>query len=194
LYKLARIISTVFIPPTFTLFSFLFLAIKYEIEVVQKIYVLAVAFIFGVLLQIASFVFFYKKGIISDVDAKEKNERDIPFLISIVLFIIGLILLFIGEVNIVSMAFWFCYISNTFMVLLINKYLKISIHAMGVSGPLAMFVFFVGVEAFAFLPILFIVGWSRVKLKVHSMPEVTAGAVFGFVSVYLQLFLILTKY
>jgi membrane-associated phospholipid phosphatase len=153
-----------------------------------------VAFIFGVMLQIVSFMYFYKKGMISDVDAKDKNERDIPFLISIVIFIVGLILLFIAKVNIVSMAFWFCYISNTFMVLLINKYLKISIHAMGVSGPLALFVFLVGVETFAFLPILFIVGWSRVKLKVHSIPEVTAGAVFGFVSVYLQLFLFLTKY
>jgi membrane-associated phospholipid phosphatase len=94
-------------------------------------------------------------------------------------------------VNTISLAFWFCYISNTFLVILINKYLKISIHAMGVSGPLALFLFLVGIKAFVFLPILFAVGWSRIKLRVHSLIEVIAGVIFGFISVYLQLFLFL---
>jgi len=189
LQKFARIISIVFIPPTLTLISFIYLAFEYEIELVQRIFVAVVALVFGVVMQIASFMFFYKRGMISDVDAKDKQERNIPYLVSIVIFIIGFALLLFAKVNTISLAFWFCYISNTFLVILINKYLKISIHAMGVSGPLALFVFLVGIKAFVFLPILFAVGWSRIKLRVHSLIEVIAGVIFGFISVYLQLFL-----
>ena len=123
----------------------------------------------------------------TDVDAKNKDERTLPYLFSIVIFIIGFILLLIFKVSIISIAFWFCYISNTFLVILINKYIKISIHVMGVSGPIALFSIIFGFTVFLFLPILVAVGWSRIKLKCHSLTEVIAGALLGFTSVYLQL-------
>ena len=72
-------------------------------------------------------------------------------------------------------------------MILINKYLKISIHAMGASGPLALFTFIFGLNALVFLPIIVLVGWSRIKLKCHSPAEVASGALLGFVSVYFQL-------
>jgi len=187
LQKLARLISTIFIPPTLTLISFVYLALTFENSSDQKIFIIVTSLAFGFILQIASFIYFYTKGKIGDVDAKTKGERTIPYLLSIVIFIIGFILLLICKANIISIAFWFCYISNTFLVIFINRYLKISIHAMGVSGPIALFSFIFGFTALLVLPILIAVGWSRVKLKCHSLTEVVAGAVFGFTSVYLQL-------
>jgi len=58
---------------------------------------------------------------------------------------------------------------------------------MGVSGPLALFTFIIGIEALVLLPILLAVGWSRIKLKCHSFTEVIAGSLVGFISVYVQL-------
>jgi len=187
LQKIARIISTIFIPPTFSMVSFIFLALRFEANTNQKIYVILIAMVFAFILQIASFIYFYKKKLISDIDAKTKEERTLPYLLSIVIFIIGFILLLICSASNISIAFWFCYISNTFLVIFINRYLKISIHAMGVSGPLALFSFILGFIVLLFLPILIAVGWSRVKLKCHSLTEVVVGAVFGFTSVYFQL-------
>ena len=116
----------------------------------------------------ASFIYFYRKGILTDVDAKIKDERTLPYFISIIIFNVGFILLLIFKVSSISIAFWFCYISNTFLVILINKYMKISIHVMGISGPLALFTFLFGFKMFMFLPILVLVAWSRIKLKCHS--------------------------
>jgi membrane-associated phospholipid phosphatase len=58
---------------------------------------------------------------------------------------------------------------------------------MGVSGPLALFTFIIGIEALVLLPILLAVGWSRIKLKCHSFTEVIVGSLVGFISVYVQL-------
>lgn len=187
LQKLARIISTIFIPPTLTLISFIYLALTFENYTSEKIFLIVIATVFGFILQIASFIFFYKKGLVSDVDVKIKDERTIPYFVSIVIFVIGLIFLLIYGASKISIAFWFCYISNTFLVIFINRYLKISIHAMSVSGSLALFTFVLGIKAVVFLPILSAVGWSRIKLKCHSLLEVVSGAILGFISVYFQL-------
>jgi len=187
LHKVARLISIIFIPPVLTVISFFYLALKFESNSYKSIFTIIIALFFGFILQIASFVYFRKKGLLSDFDAKIKNERTLPFFVSLLYYILGFILLLILNVNIISIAFWFCYISNTFLVILINRYLKISIHAMGVSGPLALFTFIIGIEALVLLPILLAVGWSRIKLQCHSLTEIVAGAFLGFISVYVQL-------
>lgn len=189
--KIARIISTIFIPPTFTLISLLYLAIRFESRTFEKIITIAIALVFGFIFQLASFFYFYKRGLIADVDAKIRQERTLPYMVSIVIFISGLILLLGFGVSNISIAFWFCYISNAVLVIFINKYFKISIHMMGAAGPLALFSFELGLSAIIFLPLLFLIGWSRIKLGVHSLIEVIAGGVFGFLSVYLQLYFLL---
>lgn len=187
LQSIARIISTIFIPPIFSIVSFIYLGLRFEPDTDHKIYVILISAAFAFILQIAFFIYFYKNNLISDIDVNVKEERTLPYLLSIVIFIIGFILLLIIRASNISIAFWFCYISNTFLVILINKKLKISIHAMGVAGPLALFTFALGIEALLFLPILVVVGLSRIILKCHSLTEVVAGAVLGFASVFFQL-------
>ena len=189
--KIARIISTIFIPPTFTLISLVYLAIKFESQTFGKFITIVTAILFGFILQLASFFYFYKRGLIADVDAKIRQERTLPYLVSIMIFISGLILLLGFGVSKISIAFWFCYISNAVFVIFINKYFKISIHMMGAAGPLALFSFVLGYIAMIFLPLLLIIGWSRIKLEVHSLTEIIIGALFGFISVYFQLNLLL---
>jgi hypothetical protein len=189
--KIARFISIIFIPPVLTVLSFFYLALKFESDSIKSSYTIIIAVLFGFILQIISFIYFRKKGLLSDVDANIKNERTLPFIASLLIFTIGFILLLTLNVSIISIAFWFCYISNTFLVILINKYFKISIHAMGFSGPLALFTFIVGIGALVMFPILLAVGWSRIKLKCHSLTEVIAGAFLGFISVYVQISVLL---
>ena len=169
----------------------IYLAFNYEIESDKKFIVIAISLFFGFLFPIGMVIYFYKNKLISDVDGTQKAQRTVPYYIAIIIYTIGFILLLLGKVSAVSIAFWFCYISNTFLVILINRYLKISIHALGVSGPLALFVYLIGVIGLLLLPILVVVGWSRIQLKVHTFSEVLAGAVFGFVTVYFQLIIFL---
>jgi len=190
-YKIARIISTIFVPPSFTIIIFIYFALTQEQELNKKIITILTALFFGFALPVILFLFFRNKGKLIDLDASIKEERTVPFLISVVFYALGILILIAAKVNILSIAFWFCYISNTIIVVLINKYWKISVHTIGASGALSALIYVTGLAGVFFSIIVFLVGWSRIKLKCHNIYQVTAGIVFGFVSTYLQLFLIL---
>ena len=188
--KLARIISTIFVPPSFTIIIFTLFAFILETESLKITITILVAYIFGFTAQIILFIFFRRKGKIVDLDASVKEERTTPFIISVGFYLIGLIILIIFKVHIISIALWFCYISNTLVTILINKHWKISAHAMGASGPLAAVAYVFGTIALFFSLLVFLVGWSRIHLKVHNIAQVSAGILLAFTSTFLQIFVI----
>lgn len=188
--NIARIISTIFVPPSFTIIVFTVFAFILETESLKTVVPILIAFLFGFAAPIILFVVLRKRKKIVDLDATVKEERTTPFLISVGFYLIGLIILIFFNVNIISIAFWFCYISNTLVTILINKHWKISAHAMGAAGPLSALTFVFGPMALFFAIIVFLVGWSRIKLKVHNFAQVIAGVLLAFVSTYLQIYLI----
>ena len=188
--KFARIISTLFVPPSFTVLIYTYFSFTLETDITKRLVLLLVTFTFGFALHIVLFLLFRKRGRLADMDASIKEERTTPFLISSLIYLCGLILLIYYKINFIPAAFWFCYISNIFIVVLINKFWKISVHAIGACGALAALFYTAGPAAFIFIFIPVLVGWSRVKLKFHTVPQVLAGAVLGFCSVYLQMYFI----
>jgi len=188
--KFARIISTLFVPPSFTIIVFTIFAFVLESDPIKIVVTILVAFLFGFAAQIVLFVIFRRRGKIVDLDASLKEERTTPFLISVGFYLVGLVILIIFKIHIISIAFWFCYISNTLVTILINKHWKISAHAMGAAGPLAAVTYVFGPVALIFTLLVFLVGWSRIQLNVHNLAQVTAGILLAFISTYLQIFLI----
>ena len=87
--KIARIISDIFIPPTFNLLGFIYIAIFSEYYLSQKLLIIASSLIFGVAMPIAFFVVLRKKKIVTDNDAVIKEQRTYPYLVSIVLNLLG---------------------------------------------------------------------------------------------------------
>jgi hypothetical protein len=151
------------------------------------------ALAFGFMLPVLMFTVFRKRGLIADIDAKIKEERTFPFTVSVLFYLSGLLILIYYNINIISIAFWFCYISNTLLVVVINKSWKISAHMMGASGPFAALVFVFGFTALPFLILLIFIGWARIKLECHNLNQVLAGAFLAFFSTYTQIYFI-TKY
>lgn len=192
-HKIARFVSTLFVPPSFTIIIYAIFASTLESELNRKIITFVIPFIFGFVLPIALFLCFRKRGKIIDQDASVKEERTFPFFIAVFFYSLGLVFMIKFNLNIISIAFWFCYISNTFITIFINKFWKISAHSMGAAGPFAALVFIFGISGFLMLPIVVLVGWSRIKLKCHTLAQVMAGVLFAFLSVYVQMYLF-TKY
>jgi membrane-associated phospholipid phosphatase len=188
--KLARIISTLFVPPAFAIITFTIFALLLENESQKQLAVILVAFVFGFAAPIALFIVFRKSGKLADKDALIKEERTIPFFIATGFYVIGLVLLIIFRVNIISIAFWFCYISNTLLTILINRKEKISAHTMGVSGPMAALTFIFGPAALFLTILVIIVGWARIRLECHTFIQVVLGFFVAFISTYLQIFVI----
>ena len=75
----------------------------------------------------------------------------------------------------------FCYMTNTIITIIITRYWKISIHAMGIGGPIAA----LWIAGFKFpiigLIILLSVSYARVILKAHSINQVVAGSIAGLI-------------
>ena len=189
--KIARIISILFVPPSFTILVFAYFAIVLETYYINKIILLSVALTFGFAFHIIFFFYLRRKGALADNDASIKEERRLPYLVAIVFYVLGLIILINCRINIISIAFWFCYISNTFVIFVINRKWKISAHSMGAGGPLAAITYVLGLPGLIFTFILLLVGWARIKLKLHTASQVIAGGLFGFISTYLQMYLII---
>jgi len=78
--------------------------------------------------------------------------------------------------------------------MLINKIWKISAHTMGASGPFAALCFAAGWQSLLFLPLIVLIGWGRIFRKVHTLAQVTAGALVGFISTYLQMYFIVNLF
>ena len=188
--RIARIISTLFVPPSFTIIVFTIFAFILETDPLKKTITILVAFLFGFTAQIILFIIFRRRGKIVDLDASVKEERTTPFIISVGFYLVGILILIIFGVSIISIAFWFCYILNTLVTIFINRHWKISAHAMGVAGPLAAVTLVFGPIALVFTLLVILIGWTRVQLKVHSTAQVIAGILFAFVSTYLQIYLI----
>lgn len=189
--KFARIVSTIFVPPSFTLLTFIFLAFYLEAEVTKILVIIAVTLVFGFILPILLFLYYRKKGSIVDIDASVKEERTIPMLISVLFFVAGFIILLIVQVNLLTLTFWFCYITNALLTVVINKYWKISAHAMGAAGPVAVIYFVLGITGLWFLFLAALVGWSRIQLKCHTVSQVLAGGLLAFISVYVQIYFVI---
>jgi membrane-associated phospholipid phosphatase len=192
--KFARIISTLLVPPSFTLLIFIFYAFHFETITLKIIETISVSTFFGFILPILLFIILKKKNKIVDMDASIKEERTFPFLIASTFYAAGLVLMILMQLNIVTIAFWFCYLTNTLLTIIINHYWKISAHAMGVSGALAALFFAISFSAFLFLPLVFVVAWSRIKLKCHNFSQVAAGIILAFTSTYLQMYLIINYF
>ncbi len=190
LSKTARFISTIFVPPSFTIILFTLFAFLYEEQTYNIIIQIITAFTFGFIFHIILFIYLRRKGKLADKDASKKEERTFPYTIAILFYISGLIILLYFEMNHISIAFWFCYISNTILILLINKFWKISAHTMGAAGPIAVVLIQFNLYAVIPLVITVLVGWSRMQLKQHTLTQVLAGGLIGFVSTYLQVRLI----
>lgn len=184
---IARIISTLFVPPSFALILFILFAFKYETDPNKILLSVFTALAFSFSFPIILFFILRKKGKIVNSDATIKEERTLPFIISVLFYSIGILILIKAQINLVSIALWFCYISNTIFILIINKYWKISAHMMGAAGPFAAVCFVYGFNALPFVLILFLIGWARIFLKCHNIYQVLAGSLLGFASTILQM-------
>ncbi len=186
-WKIARVISDIFVPPTFVLFSFTLLAFELEKTSGMKIWVIVIGFVFGFLLPILFFLMLRKRNLVVNRDATIKEERTLPYSIGIILSMIAAATLYYSGASALAIALWLAYVGNTAILILINKFWKISAHAIGAATPVALLYYLYGASGLWLLILVLIIAWARLKLKVHTPMQVTAGTLYGIVLTYLQL-------
>jgi membrane-associated phospholipid phosphatase len=189
--KLASFISNTLHPivlPVLTYWAVLFLG--YE-NLENRYLYLFVAFLICTVTPAIVVIFLLKRGKINDYDISHRERRTVPFLIGIVVYLIGaLIFEALGAPRIAS-AFMICYALNTFFVMLITFVWKISVHVTSLGGPIAALYVVFGSPMLLLLLLVPPLMWSRVILKAHTPMQTVAGAALGFFLTLIELRLLI---
>lgn len=185
--KVARIISDLFIPPTFTLIGFIYLAINFFDTIFDRTVIIFIAVIFGVLLPIGFFVIYRKRKIVADNDAVIKEQRLYPFITSILLSALGILATFLLTNLNIAVYYWIVITINSIGLLVVNRFWKISAHAIGGATVTGLFYFLDSLLFPYFALLIVLIGWSRFVLKVHTPTQIIAGTLYGFLMTLIQM-------
>ena len=183
------LISIIFHPLIISIYTFFFLIYYngYKTENNNQIFI--VCLLFSTIIPIITVLFLKYKNIISDLDASIKEQRILPLILAVLYSTLGFLSLSYFDANFLIKGLMFCYITNTIITIIITKYWKISIHAMGVTAPISI-LYISGYHYILIMSMITIlVGISRIILKAHNLQQVVAGSILGFILTYIQIHL-----
>ncbi|MFQ6677686.1 MAG: hypothetical protein ACE5D0_05130 [Fidelibacterota bacterium] len=185
----ASIISIIFHPLIISFAAFYILLFESGMSKTENaVNVLIVCFIFSNLIPILTVLTLKKFGKISDLDASKRDQRILPLTLGIIYSGTAFLILTYMKADPLVRGLMFCYMANTIVTIIITKYWKISIHAMGVAAPLAA-LWIAGIQfPLSVIAILASVSYSRVVLKAHTSLQVIVGSIIGFYLTYSQLY------
>lgn len=203
--KVSKILSVVFHPlliPTYTLLIIFNLNVFFSMIIPQlaKWQILGMVFLITFLFPLFMMILFQRIGIIKSLYMKTKEERTLPYLMTIIFYYLASYLL--KQLQI-SPIFYYFILGATFLIiitLIINFFWKISIHMIGIGGMLGTLIglSFLWMIDIPFLIILLVLcsgitGFARLKLNAHNPAQVYTGFVIG-TSFMLLLFLVISYY
>ena len=203
--KIAKILSLVFFPfliPTYTLLIIFNMNVYFSMIIPQlaKLQILGMVFLITFIFPLFMMILFQRIGIIKSLYMKTKEERTLPYLMTIIFYYLAYYLL--KQLQI-SPIFYYFILGATFLIiitLIINFFWKISIHMIGIGGMLGtlMGLSFLWMIDIPFLIILLVLcsgitGYARLKLNAHNPAQIYSGFLLG-TSFMLFLFLVIGYY
>jgi hypothetical protein len=187
LILLAKGFSLLLHPMLLSFFVYIYF-IFYYLSIKSNPWILTgISFVFLNLLPIVTFIYLKYLGKISDLDASNREQRIYPLILGVVYAAIGFGSLYIVKAPPLIQGFMFCFMTNTIFTLGVTYYWKISIHAIGVTGPMAA-LWISGIHTPIIMALfVVIISMSRIILKAHTIAQVTIGSIAGFILTYIQL-------
>ena len=128
-------------------------------------------------------LYFYRKNVV-DLYVSKKETRTPFFLIAIALYSFAAIIFFATNTKIMFLlALGYTFV--TVILLVVNRFWKVSVHSAGVTGPIFALIFVFGIIVIPLSLIILLVNWSRIKLKKHTFRQTLVGTLIpiavGFV-------------
>lgn len=120
-----------------------------------------------------------KRKFFSDIDVSKREQRPILYFTGAVLTVLYLSILFLLHAPKILFLTAFGIMLGILIASLINIKIKASVHVAAISGLItSLSIIYKGYYVFLLL-LIFIIGWSRVKIKRHTVPEVVIGGILG---------------
>ena len=124
-------------------------------------------------------------------DVPDRLQRGKPYLLSAGISFGGLMFLLFLDSSVFVWGLMWCFTINTLILYFINQRWKISAHMMGLTGPVMFLIPILGWQLLWLLPLAVPLGWARITLRSHDLPQVLAGAAAGVVLTLLQAWFLL---
>ncbi|MDE1869228.1 MAG: hypothetical protein KGH60_04685 [Candidatus Micrarchaeota archaeon] len=188
--KLASLISLVSNAPVIAFFSFLTLLL-FPIYAAFPLFLL-IAALFGTVIPLTTIYYLYKKKHINDFYSSDRASRWLAFLLVTPSYFVGAFLLLLLNAPEIVSILMLCYVANSIVAALITLKWKISVHLIGLAGPVTILAANFGSYAWLLLLFALPIGWSRIRLKMHNTPQVVAGVAVGIALTAIQLFVYLS--
>jgi membrane-associated phospholipid phosphatase len=132
------------------------------------------------ILPIVYIALMVKRGEITDIHMKVREQRVRPFLISIICAAVAVAVLHVMKTPSVMPLFALFTLVQLLVMLVITLIWQISIHAVSISGvTVALGVLFGLTPALVSAPLVVLVGAARLKLDRHTPAQVVAGTGVG---------------
>jgi hypothetical protein len=194
--KPAKIISVIFHPlfiPVYGM-AIIFSAptlLEYLPATLKKLLFLIVL-INNVFLPLSILPFFRYRNVISSWAVEDRKERNIPLLITTLLYFVTSFIIMKLQVPVFLKSFLIALFFISLAITVINFWWKISIHSTG-AGTLVALVFILSYKMYTSLewyliPVIIMGGLvlsSRLKLNYHNPPQVWVGFLTGFLGLSL---------
>jgi len=193
--RIAQVISVIFYPlfvPTYA-FAILLTMPAYFSAVMPtsaKWVVLGLVFFTTCFLPTLFFIVMIKSGIVSTTYLSKKEDRTLPYIVSIIFFYLTYYVLKRLQISAVYYYFVIGATMLNILVMGINFIWKISSHMASVGALAGMIVglsYFLGTSYFGLIAVTIMVsgltGFARLKLQVHTPAQIYAGFVLGFVTI-----------
>lgn len=179
--------------PTYGIIVSLWMSSLLVLTLPTKMTVLEVVFLITGVVPVLSFILLKYLKIIDDIHLNGRKERLLPYVIMIVCYVSTAIYLFMINAPEWMWMFMFGGGCAALVSLIINFKWKISAHMAGIGGLIGLLcrINAGGDGAFDLLPVICatifvagILGTSRVAMERHTVMQVLAGTLNGFVWVY----------
>jgi membrane-associated phospholipid phosphatase len=190
--KAARLISFFGNAPLVSIL--VFILINYVLSGPMFVLLTVISIIFAAAIPVATVLVWSWKTKKIELDIPEKGDRPLLLVCVIMSYGIGAIILYYLHAPWLVFGLMLCYCTNTLVVFIITLFWKISIHAMGVTGPATALAFANVLPGFILGVLVLPVMWSRVHLRRHTIAQVLAGAFLGVSLTAIQLFLLRQLY
>lgn len=137
----------------------------------------------SVVLPVAFIFLLMKKGKIGNFHMKERKDRILPFGFTLIsgTFSILVVRYLNNDPVLVRMFLVFFLMALGYSVITFLKF-KISGHTFVFTSAMLILIIFLDLRFIFLLPLVFLIGWSRVYLEEHTLGEVVGGAIYAVIS------------
>jgi hypothetical protein len=135
-------------------------------------------------ISIAPFLFILqgvRRGKLTDHHVSKREQRFVPLVFGIACMMSSFILLFLLGASSLLIATVVAVIVACGISLIVTNYWKISLHLVGMTGAVTVFVLLFGPWLLVLSPLVLLVGWARWQVRAHTIFQALAGTALAVI-------------